>query len=210
MMARRRVPAYLVGVGVLVAIFGGGCAASHPRIKDGRAIPRDHPRVAVLPLENLSNSAEAGEIMTRIFWTEIVRSGAFEVIEPGVTDLAMDALQIRSTGSLTADQLRGVGDTLGVGYVFLGSVLESGKIQTSEGDVPAVGVSLRMVETRTAHIVWAAVHVRTGDDRETVFGWGRVRSYEQLAMRLAGEMLEDFRKVGRSTRPFAETTKGAP
>jgi hypothetical protein len=99
-----------------------------------------------------------------------------------------------------------VGESLKVSYVMLGSVLESGRVRTADGETPAVGASLRLVETATGRVAWANVRVLTGDDRETVFGWGRERSAERLLTNLADEMLRDFRRAGDARRERA--TKG--
>ena len=184
----------------LVLILGWGCAGAPAKARETQAIPRDHPRAALLPLENLTAAADAGEAMSRIVWTELARSGAVELIDPGNVDAALDSMQIRAAASITSDQLRALGDTLGVGYVFSGSVLESGRVSTPEGDVPSVGLTLRMVETKSARVVWAGMRFRSGEDQETVFGWGRVRSAERLAEDAVAELLKDFRDVGGASR----------
>ena len=172
------------------------------------AIPRDHPRTAILPLENLSAAADAGDILTRILWNELFRSGAVDVVDLGNVNAVLDSLHIRATGSPTADQVRALGGALGVRYVFVGNVLENTKIQTPEGEVPSIGLSLRMVEVPSGRVAWAGMHFRTGDDRETIFGWGRIRSADRLGVDVASELLEEFRKVGRETRERAQTGEG--
>ncbi len=202
----RGIPCALVAIALILA---PGCAGAPPKAEDGRGIPRDRPRVALLPLENLTAKAEAGEAMTRIFFTELARTGAVEMVEPGSVDAAIDGLHIRATGSLSSEQFRSVGDMLGARYAFVGSVLESGKISTPDGEVPVVGVTLRMVETKSARVVWAAMRFRSGDDKETVFGWGRVRSGERLATELASEMFREFHKIGRAAPPPSEDGGGS-
>lgn len=123
-------------------------------------------------------------------------SGSLEMVEPGQVDGAMDALAIRGGGSLTPAQMKALGDTLRTPYLLLGSVLESGQIQGATGSVPAVGATLRLVEAATGRVLWAGVHFRSGEDRETVFGWGREQSAERLVFQLAQDMLSDFREAG--------------
>jgi len=194
---------------VIALVVWQGCAGAPPKTQDARAIPRDHPRAALLPLENLTTAADAGDVMTRIVWNELARSGAVELSDPGNVDAALEAMHIRAMASLTSDQIRILGDTLGVQYLFLGSVIESGKLQTAEGEVPSIGVALRMVGTETARVIWAGSHFRSGDDRETIFGWGRVRSADRLAAEVASDMLEDFRKVGRETKSPIDSVGGS-
>ena len=118
------------------------------------------------------------------------------MVDPTRVDAAMDSLGIRASGAMTVAEVRAVADTLHVRYLLLGSVLESGTISSESGTLPTVGATLRLVEPESGRVPWAAVHFRSGEDRETVFGWGRVRSLERLIAELAAEMLRDFKEAG--------------
>jgi hypothetical protein len=72
-------------------------------------------------------------------------------------------------------------------------VIESGVSRTPEGDVPAVAVVLRLIEVASGRVEWADLRVRTGDDRERVFGWGRELNRDRLASALATDILQSFR-----------------
>jgi TolB-like protein len=149
-----------------------------------------------MPFENLAGREEQSQIFTKIFLADLVASGALEMIDPTRVEAAMDSLRIRASGSMTPAEVRAMGDTLHVRYLLLGSVLESGTVQSESGPLPSVGATLRMVEVASGRVLWAGVHFRSGEDRETVFGWGRVRSLEKLIAELASEMLRDFRDAG--------------
>jgi len=136
-------------------------------------------------------------------------SGALDMVDPGRVDGGMDAVGIRGGGSLAPEQMKALGDTLRAPLLLLGSVLESGQIQGADGSVPAVGATLRLVEAATGRVLWAGVHFRNGEDRETVFGWGREQSPDRLVFQLAQEMLGDFREAGArvARRPGTEGTR---
>jgi hypothetical protein len=51
------------------------------------------------------------------------------------------------------------------------------------------------------------MRVRTGEDRETLFGIGRVRSLDQLSERLARELFKGFRLPAPGTTPAAEGSR---
>lgn len=194
----------------LAACLGlAGCGAPSPRESAGGTVPSDRPRAALIPFENLAGREEQGALFTKVFFAQIAASGALEMVEPGRVDEMMDSLSIRSGGSLTPAQIRALADSLHATHVLLGSVLESGKVQTGSGDVPAVGATLRLVEAATGRVLWAGVHFRTGEDRETVFGWGRQGSLERLVSELATDMLRDFRQAGAlyARRSRVEGTK---
>ena len=174
------------------------CTAGAPSVRHsaGGIVPPDRPRVALLPFENLAGREEQSEIFTKVFFAQLVASGALELVDPTQIDAAMDSLGIRSVTAMTPVGLRALADTLHAPYLFLGSVLESGSVQSGTGPVPAVGAALRLVEVASGRVAWAGAHFRSGEDRETVFGWGRVMSTERLISELAADMLRDFRDAG--------------
>lgn len=188
-----------------ISLLAGGCAGSAPPRSHGGAVPMDHPRVALLPFENLSGREEQGRFFTQAFLAALVSTDAVEVVDLGQVEATVEVLRIRATGAPTRDQLAALGESLQVRYVLLGSVLEAGTIRTYDGDIPSAGASLRMVDVTNARIVWARAHVVTGDDRETVFGWGRERSAERLLTKLADDMLRPFRAAGDAWRKRAAT-----
>jgi len=197
--ATRTCPSRAAGLGrtgmLVLAVL---CTAGAPAVRRsvGGTVPPDHPRVALTPFENLAGREEQSQIFTKVFFAQLVASGAFEMVDPAMVEAAMDSLGIRSANSMTPADQRALADTLHARYLLMGSVLESGSIQSGEGAVPAVGATLRLVETASGRVLWAGVHFRSGEDRETLFRWGRVTSTERLVSELAADMLGDFREVG--------------
>lgn len=181
---------------LLALLSPAGCGGSGPRESVGGVIPPDHPRAALLPFENLAGREELGALFTKVFFAGIASSGALDMVEPGRVDVALDSLGLRPGETPTPIQLRAIGDSLRAPYLLLGSILESGRIQTAAGEVPAQGAALRLVEAASGRVLWAGVHFRSGEDRETVFGWGRETSAERLVSKLAFDMLQDFRAAG--------------
>ena len=166
----------------------------------GGTIPGDHPRAALMPFENLSGREEQAQTFTKVFFAQLVASDAFEMVDPTRVEQAMDSLGIRASASMSPAQVKTMADTLHAPYLLFGSVLESATFQNENQSVPSVGATLRLVDAATGSVRWAGVHFRAGDDRETLFGWGRVRSVERLVSELASEMLVDFREAGARHR----------
>ena len=185
---------WLAGMLLLALLCTAGAPAT--RRSAGGTIPSDHPAAALVPFENLSGREEQSQIFTKVFLAHLVASGALDMVDPTRVEAAMDSLRIRASGSMTPAEVRAMADTLHVRYLLLGSVLESGTIQSESGPLPSAGATLRLVEAASGRVLWAGVHFRSGEDRETVFGWGRVRSLEKLIAALASEMLRDFRDAG--------------
>jgi TolB-like protein len=198
MAARARTPrAVGLGAGGLLAMLLLATAGAPPvRHSVGGALPDDHARVALLPFDNLAGREEESQVFTRVFFGQLVASGAFELVDPVRVDAAMDSLGLLSALAVTPASQRQLADTLGARYLLLGSVLESGTVQTGDGPVPAAGATLRLVDPASGRVLWAGVHFRSGEDRESIFGWGRIRSKERLILELASDMLRDFRETG--------------
>ncbi len=175
-----------------------GCASTRPRASAARLSLSPSSTVAVLPFEDLSGRESAGEEFTRVFTAELVRTGALSVVEPGLVDEALERLSIRATRAMTEAEMRRLGDSLHVSHLLFGNILESGMLRTEDGEMPSVAAAVRLVDIASGRVVWACHHSRTGQDRETVFAWGRERSRERLLARLATEMMEDLRRAGAS------------
>jgi hypothetical protein len=147
----------------------------------------------VLPLEDLSGQVGSAEKLTRIVFTELVSRGGWEVTDPGQVDGAIVAARIRSTGSLSREQVRIVSDTLGVRWLLTGAALEFGHVRTPDGEVPSVGLSLRLIDGRSGKVMWADQRFHSGDDHETVFGMGRQSDPQALAQVTVAELLAGLR-----------------
>lgn len=189
MTRRRSLAVTLCGLALGTAL--GGCAAA-VRSAGPRA---GAPVVAVLPFDNLSERTDAGDVTTRIFVARLAELGACRVIEAGEVETALEEARIRSSSVLTYAQIRTLGERLRTRHILVGTVLESTKLRTSDTEVPAIGVSLRLISTATGEVEWTALKFRSGDDKETVFGWGRTYSAQKLTADLAGEMLKQMPRL---------------
>lgn len=114
-------------------------------------------RVAVVPFENLTHDAAAGPRVTRLTITELLASGAVDVVEPGEVQAALDRMGSRITTPST-EQVISLGETLGVQAVIVGSVTQSETIRSGTVGTPVVTLDVHMLETETGAAVWAATH----------------------------------------------------
>ena len=193
---------------LLVVLGFGGCAAPRQLSRFQGTPLAGHPRVAVLPLENLSGTLDAGRSLTQVFVAELVSAGICDVVETGNVESAVRALRVRDTNAPTTDQVRALGDTLGARFLLCGVVLEHGDLETPDGKIPAIGVAMKLLEVPTARVAWAKVLVRTGDDRESLFGWGRVPDASRVGAALAAEIIRDLRRLtGETARPASRSDR---
>lgn len=119
-------------------------------------------RVAVLPFENLSADQPAGFRATRLMITELLASGAVDVVEPGEVEGALARLAGGRPRRPTIEQIVSLGQGLGVQAVILGTVAQSDVLRSGAVGIPVVTLDAQMVETETGAIIWAATHTEKG------------------------------------------------
>lgn len=178
---------------ILLLVFLS-CCPKLPRIYV-RLAPgvSDLKRIAVLPLDNLSGEEGAGDQVTEIFAMELMRTGRFDVAEPGQVKKAVKERRIRTTRDMDLEAAKWLGENLDLDLILVGSVLEFKVQESRDKRVPVVTVILRLVQANTGTTLWATYASRKGDDRETLFGWGRITSLPELAKEVASEMISTLR-----------------
>jgi len=119
-------------------------------------------KIAVIPFENLSKEQGAGSRVTRIVVSELLSAQVFDVVEPGEVSLALQKEKILRTGELSKDQIKSVGQTLGVQGVILGTVSEISAIRSGGSTAHTVTLDIRMVDTESGVTVWSATNTTGG------------------------------------------------
>jgi hypothetical protein len=118
-------------------------------------------RVAVLPLENLSQDAQAGMRTTRLLVTELLASRAVDVVEMGEVNAALNRLP-GSPQTPSTEQIITLGEALQVQALIVGSVNQSETLRSGSVNIPVVTIDLHMVETESGQPVWAATNSERG------------------------------------------------
>ncbi|GAB4375987.1 MAG: DUF799 family lipoprotein [Acidobacteriota bacterium] len=181
----------IVRVATLLAVLGvAGCASVpkarfvHPEFDFGYV-----ERVAVLPFGNLSPVRDAGEKAGRLFITELLATGAVDVVEPGEVRAAVEAVLGGGTDP-TTEQIQALGRRLGVQALVLGTVTEFETVRSGASSVPVITIDAHMVETESGATVWAATHtVRGTTFSSRVFGSGALAGAEAMR-RCVHELVE--------------------
>lgn len=174
-----KTPATLIAVLVATVLFNG-CKSTMP--------PTDFvnpefdfgfiERVAVMPFENDTSDRMAASRVTRLTLTELLASGAFDVVEPGEVEAAVNQIEdlsLRLAGRPSKAQIAALGQSLQVQALILGSVTQSGIIRSGQVNIPVVTIDMRMVETETGVVVWAATNSEKGSSISSkILGTGGV------------------------------------
>jgi polysaccharide biosynthesis protein PelC len=133
-------------------------------------------RVAVLPFDNESTDRQAGSRATRLAITELLATGAVDVVEPGEVQAALVKIAGAVPGRPTApstEQVLALGKALNVQALLLGSVTQSENLRSGAVPIPVVTIDLHLVETETGAAVWATTQSEKGGSVEArVLGTG--------------------------------------
>jgi len=148
---------------ILIALLfvSGGCASNNIKHylrpnADVNAVRR----IAVLPIESLTQDQYAGEKVRRVVITELLSRGV-DVIEPGEVTNFLRTLN-KPLWSLSREDIKKLGETLNVDAVMMGSVEAYAISSGLTVSYPEVSVNFRLVETSTGAILWSAVNTSGG------------------------------------------------
>ena len=92
------------------------------------------------------------------------------------------------------------GSELGADALLIGSVLAFGYRDADVGAVPEFSVTLRLIETPGGKCLWSGTQARSGNDRESVFGIGRIDNLERLATAAVRDLVATFPKTAEGPR----------
>ncbi|MEW6163125.1 MAG: hypothetical protein AB1606_07430 [Nitrospirota bacterium] len=149
---------------IFLLIFCSGCA--------GRGAPSFHisqdvdfsfiKKVAVLPLDNLTNERFAGEIVRQVVISELLASGLVDVVVPGEAMAAIENLRLKPGQSLNAEQIKSIGKALKVQAVIIGAVNKFGEIRIGNISAPEVTITLMMADASSGSVIWSVTKTRGG------------------------------------------------
>jgi len=147
-------------------------------------------RIAVLPFYNRSTMKTAGEIVTKAFIEELYDSGKFEIEFPGNVKKFIVGERIIIRKGIGADHIKLVGERLNVDAVIIGCVKKYESEGKENAQIPVISVDARMIHADSCSILWIGDNYRRGDDYETFFGIGRIRSLADLSREVVKELID--------------------
>jgi hypothetical protein len=195
---RRRVLRALL----VLAVFASGCVPQ-PSIylADPQTVPAasgSRLRIAVLPLANYTSAHDGPDRVGPMLAAAIGAKAGAEIADPGAVEAALEKEPWLLLDRVPQDILDRLASELQVDEVVVGSLLAYGYRDEGGDRVPQVSLSLRLLACPGARVLWSAVHSRDGEDGEWLFGFGRVKSLEQLATQTVSEILVAFPVRGRT------------
>lgn len=178
--------AFVEGRHAAAACGASGRFAPKVRFRSPALDAAGRPLVAVVPFLNQTARRGAGEAVALEFVRQLVDSGAFRVLEPGVVRDLLLRYRIIMQGGVHLEATRLMLGALEVDLVLGGIVLD----YEDKGPVPKVRFTATMLEGGSGEVTWASSSYNQGDDGVWFFGIGQVATVGDLTCRMVASVAE--------------------
>lgn len=157
---------------------------------------RSFCKMAVLPFINETEYPEGDIIVYRIFTSELVNFDSYRLTQEGDIRKIFQQMEIYPNQPPSYEQIRSMGDRLGVGIVVTGKIVTMSDGDPGRGELPSLALSLKVFDTRAGTTLWTTYFHRTGDQYRKVMHFGLVNTINALAQRMSQEILNSWLTVG--------------
>lgn len=151
------------------------------------------PRIALAPFDNLSDHLHAGEIVSGVLLSRLVREG-FVVIEPGIIGDIFRESGLVPWGEVGYGLLDRIDEQEAVGGVITG-VVQRFEPSSGPASPPRVEFGARLLDPKDHRIVLAHDRSRSGNDGWIVFGTGRVASIAEVTEESLDPLVREIHEV---------------
>jgi len=151
-------------------------------------------KIAVLPLDNLTNEKFAADAVRQVVICEFLSTGLVDVAVPGEAEAAVDKLGLKSIRALTAEQIKTLGSALKVQAVVFGAVEKFGEVRIGNISAPEVTISLIMADTTSGSIVWSVTKTGGGASFAARHFGARSETMSEAVIRVVKEAIETLYK----------------
>ncbi len=145
----------------LLSLIAATACGGHSRYLNPNSDLGTLRTVAILPFENVTPDKLATERTQRIFLTELLATGAFEVVEPGLV-LRTIRREQGDASTFAPEDFKRIGESLKAQAFFLGTVLEWEDPRVGAAPAPRVTLQRRLVDAETGKTVWSTTRTKAG------------------------------------------------
>lgn len=146
--------------------------------------------VAVLPFANETETRWAGDLVALQFARQLLASGRFKFVEPGLLRENLLRFRIVMEGGVFLDAARVVLELTNADFVLFGYVREY--VETGESGAPQVQFTVLLLDRKDAEVVWESTSYSHGDDGVFFFDVGLIATAPSLSCRMARGAVADL------------------
>lgn len=180
----------LLVFGFLVSIFGCGMSRTEPLIQE--VVPNFPPnicRVAVLPFENNTDYQQGGNLVYRIFMTELQRSGNYNIAQEGDVRALLRQSRIGPGQKPDIEKIKILADTLKAQVIITGQLIDLDEEFQAGVLTPKLAINMQISDGPTGKMMWNTYHSRTGEDFRKVLHFGYINTVSKLAKHVSQEII---------------------
>jgi len=146
--------------------------------------------LAILPFNNRSQHIEAGQIMTDLFYTELVVQDKFSLVQPNIVQQLVSEHSSAVAEIIETHSLRDLASTLSADAIVHGTVTEY-YYKKGIREKPVVGLDVKLISIQTGNVIWAGSYTR--EELKVLFYDGSLNSTAQkLCRKIAGQIERFF------------------
>lgn len=146
------------------------------------------PRIAVLPLENLSSAEDGARVLQRLLEDAMGKSENWITASPAKVDDAIMRGRVRQPVLMDDGQRRKLAEELDAQYFIVGSLLNYEVFQDQySGPIPMISCALQLQRAADGRVVWSESLHAVGNDGEWLFALGVEHDITRLARNLASK-----------------------
>lgn len=198
----RRMSVAATALSLLLLVTLVGCAPGLQQFTVAESGVRPGATVAFLPLGNLTSSEAAGNVFVQKLLVELGALDHFRIQDPGLVSGALRQLRILDPDRMSAEQMESLASRVGADYLLVGVVTDYAEGKDRPRGLPVVAITLRLIDASNGLVIWAGSASREGDDGETFFGIGRIRTADRLAAVISHQLAQSMRNVCRVGPPL--------
>lgn len=185
----------------------GGGVWYRPRVRARSAMLERDERytLAVIPFFDRSNRRGAGEVVSLELVRQLVATGRYRVLEPGVVRGFLLRNRVIMPGGVSLEATRLLLGALGVQLVASGTVLDYSDGGGPEG--PMIRFSMVLLDGGSGEVVWHSTSFNRGSDGVFAFGLGRIATAGALTCRMVGGVVDQLTRGRTGSMPRIELSR---
>lgn len=192
----------LAGLVLLLLTVSGCLSQRSPQVRLAAATSgRSVCRLAVLPFTNETGQPAAAVQVYRIFTSELIAAGAYQVEPEGEVYFFLNRSRLRPGDLFDSENYAELARQLEVDVIVRGRVIALESRKGANGSVPHCALQIDLLSADNGELLASTYHRRSGDDFQKVLHFGTIRTTSELLAQISREVITAWKKKGLSHCP---------
>ncbi|MBU0960138.1 MAG: hypothetical protein KKH60_01325 [Proteobacteria bacterium] len=185
---------------ILFLFLLAGCGKEVPVLQKLEALPAQGScKIAVLPFLDKIAYPQGGAIVYKVFFSELIATGRFQVFPEGDIQKLYQQLLIYPIQQPNREQLAMIGGRLNPDLFIGGTILKMQERKQGDYVDTELTLILHLYDGKSGQLLWSTYHRRLGSEYQQIMHLGRINSITGLARRMSQEIIADWLEQGMTT-----------